>query len=59
MNWFMVGPPDNPMSIQLSAISYIAKYADGCRIRTVDGTDHFFHNISHEDMMARLSGVDA
>ena len=57
MSWFEIRPPDNPMSINIAQIAYIAKLGDGCKIRTVDGTDHMFHVVSYEEMMKKF-GVE-
>jgi hypothetical protein len=57
MSWFEIRPPDNPMSINIAQIVYIAKLGDGCKIRTADGTDHVFHAVSYEAMMNRF-GVE-
>lgn len=55
--WFCVGSPDNPMSIQIRAISHIVKVDMGCKIVTIDGTNHHFYAVSYEDMMCKF-GVD-
>jgi hypothetical protein len=52
-------PPDNPATIFIDAISYVAKHGVGCRIRTVDGTDHIFHNVSYEKMLNDLSLIES
>ena len=46
--------PDNPMIIFIDQIIFVAKHDDGSRIRTSDGSDHVFHNVTFEEMKRKV-----
>lgn len=57
MKWIYTKDQDSTLSINVEAISYVIRKGHGCTVRTMDGTDHNFLQVSYEDMMEEIYGV--